>query len=204
MTSYSVKVSMDGMQWKDVRCQRPFAGNSDRDSKAKAMFPEPVRARYVRIYPQTWQSAMSMRAGVILCMLDCKGGMLNYNLIKGSLLSTSDGPVQTPHPACTLHPTPYTLHPTPYTLHPKPFTLHSPPSTLNPNPSALNPQPSTPNPRPGADRPVGPGVLRRRQRLPLQPRGGPAARSGFDLPASFMCSYISRMCSYISCMWSYV
>ncbi|KAJ1490397.1 hypothetical protein T484DRAFT_3342406 [Baffinella frigidus] len=56
------------------------------------MFPEPVRARYVRIYPQTWQGSMSLRTGVILCMLDCKGGMLDYNLVRGSLLSTTDGP----------------------------------------------------------------------------------------------------------------
>lgn len=89
--SYSVKVSQDGTAWKDVRCQRPFTANTDKDTKVTAVFPEPVVARYVRIYPQTYNGAMSLRAGVVICMLDCKGGVLDYNMAKGSLLSQTDG-----------------------------------------------------------------------------------------------------------------
>jgi hypothetical protein len=42
-----------------------FNGNSDQNTAVKTLFQQPVNARYVRIYPQSWQDHMSMRAGII-------------------------------------------------------------------------------------------------------------------------------------------
>ena len=92
VTSFIVKVSADGRQWKDVECQRRWKGNKDRSTKVKTYFPEPLLARHVRIYPKTWSGWPSMRAGVLICEMPCVEGRLDYDLLEGSLLSTTQGP----------------------------------------------------------------------------------------------------------------
>jgi hypothetical protein len=49
-----VQVSEDGDLWKEVHCGRVFDGNDDRNTKVKNLFDYPVKARWVRILPQTW------------------------------------------------------------------------------------------------------------------------------------------------------
>jgi hypothetical protein len=93
VTSFIVKVSADGRQWKDVECQRRWKGNKDRNAKRKTYFPEPLLARYVRIYPKTWAGGWpSMRAGTLICEMPCVEGRLEYDLLEGSLLSVTQGP----------------------------------------------------------------------------------------------------------------
>lgn len=43
-----------------------FSGNTDRDSKVMHRFKSSIQARYIRIIPVSWNTYISMRAGVIL------------------------------------------------------------------------------------------------------------------------------------------
>ena len=96
VTSFIVKVSADGQQWKDVECQRRWPGNKDQRSKVKTYFPEPVVARYVRLYPMAWHGWPSMRAGALICEMPCVDGRLDYDLLEGSFLSITQGPPLVP------------------------------------------------------------------------------------------------------------
>jgi hypothetical protein len=62
--SFKVKYKDESGSWWDVD-GKTFPGNSDRNTKVTTTFSKPVRARYIRIYPQTWNSHMSMRADMI-------------------------------------------------------------------------------------------------------------------------------------------
>ena len=59
--SFKVKYKDEGGSWWDVD-GKTFPGNSDRNTKVTTTFSKPVRARYIRIYPQTWKGHMSTRA----------------------------------------------------------------------------------------------------------------------------------------------
>jgi hypothetical protein len=55
----------DAGTWKDVDGGATFTGNTDRDTQVEVKFATPVTTRYIRIYPQTWNKHMSLRAGLI-------------------------------------------------------------------------------------------------------------------------------------------
>jgi hypothetical protein len=55
----------DAGTWKDVDGGAIFTGNTDRDTQVEVKFATPVKTRYIRIYPQTWNEHMSLRAGLI-------------------------------------------------------------------------------------------------------------------------------------------
>lgn len=55
----------DAGTWKDVDGGASFTGNTDRDTQVKVKFATPVKTRYIRIYPQTFNNHMSLRAGLI-------------------------------------------------------------------------------------------------------------------------------------------
>ena len=55
----------DAGTWKDVDGGATFTGNKDRDTQVEVKFAAPVTTRYIRIYPQTWNNHMSLRAGLI-------------------------------------------------------------------------------------------------------------------------------------------
>jgi hypothetical protein len=59
--SFRVKYKDQGGSWWDVD-GKTFPGNKDRNTKVTTTFSKPVRARYIRIYPQTFHGHMSMRA----------------------------------------------------------------------------------------------------------------------------------------------
>ena len=66
--SYKVKVSSDGSTWADVDGGATFTANSAADDeKVENMFSSAVSGRYVRIVVQSWNSHLSLRAGVLLC-----------------------------------------------------------------------------------------------------------------------------------------
>jgi len=72
--SYKVEVSSDGSTWADVDGGATFTANSAAtDEKVEHMFSSPVSGRYVRIVVQSWNSHISMRAGVLFCA----GGLSN-------------------------------------------------------------------------------------------------------------------------------
>ena len=62
--TFKVKYRGDGT-WKDVDGGATFTGNTDRNTQIEVKFATPVNARYIRIYPQTWNKHMSLRAGLI-------------------------------------------------------------------------------------------------------------------------------------------
>ena len=62
--SFKVKYKDESGSWWDID-GKTFPGNVDRNSKVTTTFSKPVRARYIRIYPQTWHRHISMRADVI-------------------------------------------------------------------------------------------------------------------------------------------
>jgi len=55
----------DAGTWKDVDGGATFTGNTDHDTLVKVNFTTPVTTRYIRIYPQTFNKHMSLRAGLI-------------------------------------------------------------------------------------------------------------------------------------------
>eukprot|EP00961_Rhodomonas_salina_P000542 7568-Rhodomonas_salina.1 len=61
--SFKVKYSLDATTWTDVDSGATFTGNTDQNTEVSNLFAAPVQAAYVRIYPQTWNTHMSMRAG---------------------------------------------------------------------------------------------------------------------------------------------
>ena len=63
--NYTVKYSLDGNSWADVSGEFDSAYD-DSGTKKKAIFAQPIRARYVRIYPTRYRGHISMRAAVIV------------------------------------------------------------------------------------------------------------------------------------------
>ena len=55
----------DAGTWKDVDGGATFTGNKDYNTQVEVKFAAPVKTRYIRIYPQTWNKHMSLRAGLI-------------------------------------------------------------------------------------------------------------------------------------------
>ena len=65
VTTFKVKYKGSDGTWKDVDSAKVYTGNTDRDTKVDATFATPVDARYIRIYPQTWNGHMSLRADIV-------------------------------------------------------------------------------------------------------------------------------------------
>jgi hypothetical protein len=51
--------------WTDVDSGKVYTGNTDRETQVDVTFDTPVDARYIRIYPQTWNNHMSMRTDIV-------------------------------------------------------------------------------------------------------------------------------------------
>ena len=72
-TSFSVQVSSDGTTWSDVDDGATFTGNTDADNKVTTLFASAVSARYIKVFPQSWEDgeaedldrSVSMRVGVL-------------------------------------------------------------------------------------------------------------------------------------------
>jgi hypothetical protein len=58
--SFKVKYKDESGSWWDID-GKTFPGNTDRNTKTTTTFSKPVRARYIRIYPQEWHGHISMR-----------------------------------------------------------------------------------------------------------------------------------------------
>ena len=62
--TFKVKYYNDG-NWRDVDKGAVFDGNTDIDTLVEVKFATPVKTRYIRIYPKTFNKHMSLRAGLI-------------------------------------------------------------------------------------------------------------------------------------------
>ena len=65
VTSFKAQYKDSVGAWKDVDGGYIFEGSQDKDSQANVFFKEPVNTTAIRIYPQTWNNHMSMRAGLM-------------------------------------------------------------------------------------------------------------------------------------------
>nr|XP_045582100.1 uncharacterized protein LOC123745535 [Procambarus clarkii] len=97
--TYAVQVSETGAVWEDVKEKgesfaKQFTGNNDRSTPVTNLFPEPVYARYVRIVPIDFYSAISLRVELKGC--DTKE-MTTPIGITSSTVSSSD---TTTKPTC--------------------------------------------------------------------------------------------------------
>ncbi|KAM8973769.1 adipocyte enhancer-binding protein 1 [Pelodytes ibericus] len=70
VTSFHVGFSNDSQKWvlySNGFEEMLFFGNVDKDTPVQTDFPEPVVARFMRIYPQTWNGSLCMRLEVLGC-----------------------------------------------------------------------------------------------------------------------------------------
>ncbi|KGL92016.1 Adipocyte enhancer-binding protein 1, partial [Charadrius vociferus] len=72
VTSFYVGFSNDSQNWvmyTNGYEEMMFYGNVDKDTPVLTEFPEPMVARYIRIYPQTWNGSLCLRLEVLGCPL---------------------------------------------------------------------------------------------------------------------------------------
>ena len=79
----------DAGTWKDVDGGATFTGNTDHDTQVEARFATPVTTRYIRIYPQTWNNHMSLRAGLITNSTLPKSALKLLNIPAGKRAASS-------------------------------------------------------------------------------------------------------------------
>ncbi|XP_028513073.1 uncharacterized protein LOC110232869 [Exaiptasia diaphana] len=69
--TYNIKYSIDGIQWNDHReggnTAKIFQGNSDRSSIAVRWLSHPLTVKYIKVHPQSWNTAVCMRIEVFGC-----------------------------------------------------------------------------------------------------------------------------------------
>ena len=65
VTGFKVKSKGATGTWTDVDGGKIYTGNTDMTTQVDVTFDAPVDARYIRIYPQTWNNHMSLRSGLI-------------------------------------------------------------------------------------------------------------------------------------------
>jgi hypothetical protein len=70
VTSLTVAYTYNGKLWKNVDKGMLYQANRDRRSKVVIPFDEVVYARALKIYPQTWHKAMTMRVDAIYVDLE--------------------------------------------------------------------------------------------------------------------------------------
>jgi hypothetical protein len=64
VTAYRIAHSVDGIRWQFVgegEIPRLFAANSDNQTEVRHEFKMPIKARFLRVYPQSWHSGITMR-----------------------------------------------------------------------------------------------------------------------------------------------
>jgi hypothetical protein len=65
VTTFKVKSKGADGTWKDVDSGKVYTGNTDKDTQVDVTFDTPVETRYIRIYPQTWNGHISLRADIV-------------------------------------------------------------------------------------------------------------------------------------------
>ena len=70
VTSYRLTYSTDNVNYYDIDGRTSWTGNSDRDTKVYHYFSSTVNARYIKIYPLTYYTKASFRAGLSLGTVD--------------------------------------------------------------------------------------------------------------------------------------
>ena len=79
----------DAGTWKDVDGGAIFTGNTDHTTQVEAKFATPVKTRYIRIYPETYNKHMSLRAGLITNSTLEKSALKLLNIPAGKRAASS-------------------------------------------------------------------------------------------------------------------
>jgi hypothetical protein len=69
VTSIKVKSKLND-SWSDVDGGKTYGANYDKNSKVDIVFEEPVYARVLTIYPQTWYDHISLRFEAVYSNID--------------------------------------------------------------------------------------------------------------------------------------
>jgi len=72
--TFKVKISTDKSKWTEVDSGATFKANTNRNTQIFVLVKADVQARYVRIFPQTWNNHMSMRCGLLIQPSICEPG----------------------------------------------------------------------------------------------------------------------------------
>uniref|UniRef100_A0A8C5MHR4 AE binding protein 1 n=1 Tax=Leptobrachium leishanense TaxID=445787 RepID=A0A8C5MHR4_9ANUR len=78
VTSFHVGFSNDSQKWvlySNGFEEMMFFANVDKDTPVQTDFPEPVAARFIRVYPQTWNGSLCIRLEVLGCPIS---NVVNY------------------------------------------------------------------------------------------------------------------------------
>ncbi|XP_062995298.1 adipocyte enhancer-binding protein 1 [Elgaria multicarinata webbii] len=90
VTTFYVGFSNDSQNW-DIYSngyeEMLFYGNVDKDTPVMTEFPEPKVARFIRIYPLTWNGSLCMRLEVLGCPLS---SINNYYTLQNEVLTSVD------------------------------------------------------------------------------------------------------------------
>ncbi|XP_027707582.1 adipocyte enhancer-binding protein 1 isoform X2 [Vombatus ursinus] len=84
VTTFFVGFSNDSQNWvmyTNGYEEMTFHGNVDKDTPVLSEFPEPVVARFIRIYPLTWNGSLCMRLEVLGCPLTAIHSYYTHNEI---------------------------------------------------------------------------------------------------------------------------
>ncbi|XP_062366464.1 adipocyte enhancer-binding protein 1 [Cinclus cinclus] len=90
VTSFYVGFSNDSQHWvmySNGYEEMMFYGNVDKDTPVLSEFPEPVVARYIRIYPQRWNGSLCLRLEVLGCHLSA---ISSYHTQQNEVTSTDN------------------------------------------------------------------------------------------------------------------
>ncbi|XP_068670765.1 lactadherin-like [Montipora foliosa] len=97
VTRHKLQYSNDGTNfeyYKDIQGQnKVFAGNVDSHSVVHQELNPPIRARYIRFRPLTWNNFMSMRVELYGCFQECTApalGMENGRIFDSQLTASSE------------------------------------------------------------------------------------------------------------------
>ncbi|XP_028517416.1 EGF-like repeat and discoidin I-like domain-containing protein 3 [Exaiptasia diaphana] len=67
INSYSLQYSLDGTTFKNYQAGKVFKGNTDQNTVVKHDLNPPIRARFVKVLPKTWNAWPSMRMELYGC-----------------------------------------------------------------------------------------------------------------------------------------
>ncbi|KAF7242137.1 Adipocyte enhancer-binding protein 1 [Varanus komodoensis] len=90
VTTFYVGFSNDSQNWhmySNGYEEMLFYGNVDKDTPVMTEFPEPKVARFIRIYPLTWNGSLCMRLEVLGCPLS---SINNYYTLQNEVMTSVD------------------------------------------------------------------------------------------------------------------
>ncbi|XP_026573864.1 adipocyte enhancer-binding protein 1 isoform X2 [Pseudonaja textilis] len=90
VTTFYIGFSNDSQNWlmySNGYEEMLFYGNVDKDTPVMTEFPEPKVARYIRLYPLTWNGSLCMRLEVLGCPLS---SIYNYYSLQNEVMTSVD------------------------------------------------------------------------------------------------------------------